>query len=172
MSIECFSPLGELEGGYHIFHALPAKGQHDGKGNDERMVADAVGEHLRPGFVLRVTIAKAENDEGEPAEEEQSVQQRTAGKTACDAPQGTLGSRCCKQNRDEDNGIDSKVAKETRVAKGTSKGKYPTLLYHALHHQTAEGAHHQTAVQAVVDVAEEPAQALVVEDATARNAQS
>ena len=43
------------------------------------MAADAKGEYPNPGFASGMTIAETEHNEGEPSEEEQAIQQRTAG---------------------------------------------------------------------------------------------
>ena len=87
-----------------------AEGHNDGKGNGEWMLTDAVGEHLGPRLALVVSVAKAEHNEGEPSEEKQAIEQWTTSKTACDAEQRTFGSRCCKQNGDEDCCIDCQIA--------------------------------------------------------------
>ena len=135
------------------------------------MTADAVGKHPPPWLVFRMSIAQAEHHEGEPSEEEQAVEQRTSGKAARNAKQGTVGPDGGKHYGNEHDGIDGSVAKELRVAKGTSEGKDSTLFYHALHHQAAKGKHHQAAVQTVTCMTEKPTQAFVFENASARHSQ-
>lgn len=121
------------------------------------MTTDAKGEHTGPRLAFRVSVAEAEHDEGEPPEKEQAIEQRTSGNAACYAEQRTLGSHCCKQNRDKHSGIDSNIAKEAWLAESLAEREKPAFLYHALHNQTAQGKHHQSAVQTVADVTEKPA---------------
>ena len=134
------------------------------------MPTDGMCEHLGPGLVLAVAVAQTEHDEGEPAEEEQAVEQGTAGQTACDAEQRTVGADGCQQDADEHDGVDGSKAIEARLAESLAQ-REQTLLYHALHHQATEGKGHEAAVQTVARVAEEPAQAFVVEKAAARHTQ-
>ena len=115
-----------------------------------------------------MSVAETEHDEGKPAEEEQAVEQRTSRQASCDAEQRTFGSHGSKQDGKEDNGIDGGVTPELRVAESSAKGKDSALLYHALHHQAAECEHHQSAVQAVAHMTEEPTKPFVIEDASAR----
>ena len=82
------------------------------------MATDAVSEHLPPRLALRVSVAKTEHDEREPTEEEQSIEQRTAGKTARYAEQRTIGSNGSEDNGKEDDGIDGCVTPKAWVTNG------------------------------------------------------
>ena len=149
---------------------MPAEGDDDGEGYGKRMIANGMGKHLGPRLVAVVSVAQTEHDEGEPTEEEEAIEQGTASQSACDAEQGAVGTDGCKQDADEHDGIDGCIAVEARLPEGLAQWEQ-TLLYHALHHEAAEGESHDGAVQAVAGVAEEPAQAFVVEKAPARYAQ-
>ena len=82
------------------------------------MLANAMREHLRPWLAFVVSVAKTEHDEREPTEEEQSIEQRTAGKTARYAEQRTIGSNGSEDNGKEDDGIDGCVTPKAWVTKG------------------------------------------------------
>ena len=92
-----------------------------------------------------MSVAKAEDDEREPAEEERAIEKGTSGKASCDAEQRTARPNCCKHNGDKHDGIDCEATIEARLSKCLSQRKQ-TLLYCALHHQTTDGKHHESAV--------------------------
>ena len=136
------------------------------------MATDAVGEHPDPRLAPRVTITEAEHDEGEPPEEEQTIQQRTAGDASRDTEQRTIGSKSCKQDDDKDNGIDSSITIETRLAESLGERQQTALQNDALHDGATQGKHHKPTVQTVIGMPEEPAQTFIIEDTAAGYTQS
>ena len=151
---------------------MPAERDYDCEWQDQRVTADAKGEHPGPRLAFRITITDAEYNEGKPSEEEQTIQQRATGDASGNAEQRTLGSKGSNQDEDKHDGIDRSIAVEARLAERLGERKQTAFQDDALHHGATQGKHHKPTVQAVVGMPEEPAQALIVENTAAWYAQS